>query len=231
MSKVGWILTRKLDLWWCDQHEINGSDSRATPIFHFMAIEKWIFTARKRSLGQGNIFTSVCQEFCPQGGGVCLSACWDNIPPQELAPPPEQSMLGDTVNERAVRILLECNLVTNQLRRWNTLKRNFKIFREQRSIHCSTLQLTSLTNVAYKLQCDIYLHKYQKRYGWRGLRHQEINHVRIPLQIRVQCILEMCPSWSSVFIYSVVQDVGLGDILSCIWSTCRRIWHCRGKCR
>ena len=27
-----------------------------------------IFTARKRSLGQGNIFRSVCQEFCSQGG-------------------------------------------------------------------------------------------------------------------------------------------------------------------
>ena len=30
-----------------------------------------IFTACKRSLGQGNIFKSVCQEFCPQAGGVC----------------------------------------------------------------------------------------------------------------------------------------------------------------
>ena len=29
-----------------------------------------IFTTRKRSLGQGNIFTSVCQEFCSQGGGA-----------------------------------------------------------------------------------------------------------------------------------------------------------------
>ena len=29
-----------------------------------------IFTARKRSLGQGNIFIGVCQEFCSQGGGV-----------------------------------------------------------------------------------------------------------------------------------------------------------------
>ena len=29
------------------------------------------FTARKRSLGQGNIFTRVCQSSCPQGG-VCL---------------------------------------------------------------------------------------------------------------------------------------------------------------
>ena len=36
----------------------------------------WIFTARKRSLGQGNIFRSVCQEFCPQGGGrgACMVA-------------------------------------------------------------------------------------------------------------------------------------------------------------
>ena len=36
-----------------------------------------IFTARKRSLGQGNIFRSVCQEFCSQGGGAipaCLAA-------------------------------------------------------------------------------------------------------------------------------------------------------------
>ena len=31
------------------------------------------------------------------------------------ADPPEQSMLGDTVNERAVRILLECNLVVNKM--------------------------------------------------------------------------------------------------------------------
>ena len=28
-----------------------------------------IFTARKRSLGQGNIFTSMCHSFCPRGGG------------------------------------------------------------------------------------------------------------------------------------------------------------------
>ena len=31
--------------------------------------------------------------------------------PGQTPPPPEQSMLGDTVNARAVRILLECNLV------------------------------------------------------------------------------------------------------------------------
>ena len=39
-----------------------------------------IFTARKRSLGQGNIFIGVCQKFCSRGGGVCLSACWDTPP-------------------------------------------------------------------------------------------------------------------------------------------------------
>ena len=107
-------------------------------------------------LGQGNIFTSMCQEFCPQGGGegVCLSACWDTpprpgtpppqtrpprdqahpprtrhtppgpgtppgrpgTPPGDQAPPwetrhPPGSRLQHTVNERPVRILLECILV------------------------------------------------------------------------------------------------------------------------
>ena len=44
------------------------------------------------------------------GGGVCLSACWDTTP-QDQTPPPVHSKLGDTVNARAVRILLECNLL------------------------------------------------------------------------------------------------------------------------
>ena len=43
-----------------------------------------IVTARKRSLGQGNIFSSVCQEFCSQGGSVSVHA---GIPPQEQTPP------------------------------------------------------------------------------------------------------------------------------------------------
>ena len=30
------------------------------------------FYRPKRSFGQGNIFSSVCQEFCPQGGGCLL---------------------------------------------------------------------------------------------------------------------------------------------------------------
>ena len=39
------------------------------------SLTKSLVTARKRSLGQGNIFSSVWQEFCSQG--VCLCACWD----------------------------------------------------------------------------------------------------------------------------------------------------------
>ena len=55
-------------------------------------------------------------------GGVCFSGCWDNTPPGPCTPPRPctprlvQSMLGDTVNARAVRILLECNLVERCIR-------------------------------------------------------------------------------------------------------------------
>ena len=106
-------------------------------------------------LGQGYIFTGVCDSFHMGGGwsgGFCLSACRDTNPPgpgicldqappdqvppapdqapspdqapppppgqaphepgtPQTRPPPAQSMLGDMVNARAVRILLECSLV------------------------------------------------------------------------------------------------------------------------
>ena len=94
-----------------------------------LLLVKAIFTARKRSLGQGNIFTPVCHSV-HRGGSASVH---DGIPPppsrhppeagtppqeqtppwSRYPPPPEQIMLGDTVNERAVRILLECNLVHN----------------------------------------------------------------------------------------------------------------------
>ena len=38
------------------------------------------------------------------------------LTPHDQATPPAQNMLGDTVNARAVRILLECNLVFHFLR-------------------------------------------------------------------------------------------------------------------
>ena len=38
-------------------------------IYHYW----WsLFTARKRSLGQGNIFIGMCQSFCPWGAGLCM---------------------------------------------------------------------------------------------------------------------------------------------------------------
>ena len=51
-----------------------------------------IFTARKRSLGQGNIFSSVCQEFCSQGEGVPgqVPTPGRYTPPGAGTPPPGQ---------------------------------------------------------------------------------------------------------------------------------------------
>ena len=98
-------------------------------------------TARKRSLGQGNIFSSVCQE-----GGVCLSVCWDTTPPppadrrpRSRHPPgadtlPAQWRLGDTINKRAVCILLECNLVSNNIEfYWGPVRRG-------KIIHCCAIK-------------------------------------------------------------------------------------------
>ena len=53
-------------------------------------------------LGQGNIFTSVCQEFCPRGEGVCLSACWDT-PPRADTPGSRHPPGADTLPEQTPR--------------------------------------------------------------------------------------------------------------------------------
>ena len=78
-----------------------------------------IFTARKQSLGQGNVFTPVCHSV-HRRGGVCppprMCTPPDAHPPgcrpppgmQSPPPPPDTS---DTVNKRAIRVLLECILV------------------------------------------------------------------------------------------------------------------------
>ena len=52
----------------------------------------YIFTSRKRSLGQSNIFRSVCEEFCSQGGGLpqCMLRYPLGLgrhPPTRQAPP------------------------------------------------------------------------------------------------------------------------------------------------
>ena len=61
--------------------ELLAAQSHLSVCFRLFAPKFWevarlmnaIFTARKRSLGQGNIFRSACQEFCPRGRGVLVS--------------------------------------------------------------------------------------------------------------------------------------------------------------
>ena len=69
-------------------------------------------------LGQGNIFSSVCQEFCSRGGGVP-----GQVPPRQVHPPgqvhppwagtPPGAVQAGRYGQQAgaVRILLECILV------------------------------------------------------------------------------------------------------------------------
>ena len=47
----------------------------------------YIAIARKRSLGQGNIFSSVCQEFCSQGGSTWAGTPGQVHPPDSYTPP------------------------------------------------------------------------------------------------------------------------------------------------
>ena len=73
-----------------------------------LSLSGGIFTGRKQSLGKGNIFTGMCQSFCPQGsfqrayhpggGGVRESKGAMKEPPTLF-------------NKRAIRILLECIIV------------------------------------------------------------------------------------------------------------------------
>ena len=58
-----------------------------------------IITASKRSLGQGNIFRSVCQEFCLQGGGRVPG----QVPPKTRYPPEPGTPPWDQVHPRGTR--------------------------------------------------------------------------------------------------------------------------------
>ena len=67
---------------WINEHvsgqseELNASSNDSQVNISILLKGNAMFTARKRSLGQGNIFRSVCQEFCPQwGGGSGLGGC------------------------------------------------------------------------------------------------------------------------------------------------------------
>ena len=54
----------------------------------FASLFLCLITDRKRSLGQGNIFRSVCQEFCPQRGSTRAGtpSSWAGIPPWQVYP-------------------------------------------------------------------------------------------------------------------------------------------------
>ena len=77
------------------------------------ATNAYIFTARKRSLGQGNVLTVVCLST----GGGWLPSMHHRSHDQEVCPtpldnpPPPQWTLRDTIKRRAVRILLQCIFV------------------------------------------------------------------------------------------------------------------------
>ena len=105
---------------------------------------------------KGYVFTPVCQSFCSQGVSAPVHAGihippWTRgrhhprtrgrHPPHPLdrrqtppgseanppAPPPhQQCMLGDTGNKRAVRILLECILVRNAVKKSSFSSKSFK---------------------------------------------------------------------------------------------------------
>ena len=97
----------------------------------FIAIIIEIFTVRKRSLGQGNIFAPVChsvhrgstwagtphppEQVHPRGQVHPLpgryTPSWVGTPPRQVHP---CNACWDTVNKRAVRILLECILVDDR---------------------------------------------------------------------------------------------------------------------
>ena len=62
-------------------------------------------TARKRSLGQGYVFTAVCHSVHRGEGDL------SNCPPMQTPTPEIHGILRDTINKRAVPILLECILV------------------------------------------------------------------------------------------------------------------------
>ena len=56
------------------------------PILSICEKLDWCYYRPQRSCGQGNVFTGVC--LSTGGEDVCLSACWDAIPPRDQADPP-----------------------------------------------------------------------------------------------------------------------------------------------
>ena len=87
---------------------------------HFHKMTEDIYRPQTK-LPKGNVFTSVCQEFCPLG--VYLNMHWCRHPPGQTPPPPRRLL------QRTVRILLECILVLPNFLHF-TFRNLFKCFYE-----------------------------------------------------------------------------------------------------
>ena len=78
-------------------------------------LECMLVTVRKRSLGQGYVFTGVCHSVNRGGGSASVHVgihppAKETPPPPAPSPPPPRSRL-----QRTVRILLECVLVVTEV--------------------------------------------------------------------------------------------------------------------
>ena len=87
----------------------------STPTYFVFVIFKRLYLPPANEVCEGYVFTPVCHSVHRGGLPQCMLGCTPGTigrhsPPQEQTPP-EQCMLGDTGNKRALRILLECNLV------------------------------------------------------------------------------------------------------------------------
>ena len=94
------------------------------------------FLPPANEVSEDYVFTPICQSFCSQRGvciqgvciqgglhpvGVCIEGSWAD-------PPPHHQILCDTVNERPVRILLECILVWNFFQQQDSCLQTLFIF-------------------------------------------------------------------------------------------------------
>ena len=110
---------------------------------HINCVFERFITARKRSFGQGNVFLHLCVILFKGGRGgfpVCITgnmtggSATRGVCPTGCTPPPG---LQDTVNKRAVRILLECILIPHLLKVTVALgiSRTYILFLRQIPVH------------------------------------------------------------------------------------------------
>ena len=146
------------------------------------ADRQWLITAHKRSVGQGNVFTGVCLS---TRGSAQTPECrhpsggrppWCRPPPLEI-----HGILRETVNKRAVRILLECILVCIYVYFLTNLRiaMDFWKFISIKRENSQTLWRTFFWN--YKRMSQVLLH------NWSSLVK-----IRKNLQTRTK-IFKFCP--------------------------------------